>query len=155
MRDRNVRACSARRRSSTGSVAVAETMNRLDGGEAGVDELELFAQPLDVAVDGAVADVRVVGIALAHQLLARLDVAGMAGERAQDLELGDGERHGGPLPRRLIALQVEAQVADVEQALGRLRGVLADEREPAQQHPDARHELAGGERRSEEHTSEL
>jgi hypothetical protein len=43
-------------------------------------------------------------------------------------------------------LQVEAQVADVEQALGRLRGVLADEREPAQQHLDARHELAGGER---------
>ena len=75
---------------------------------------ELPAQPLDVAVDGAVADVGVVGVALLHELLARLDVAGMAHERVQHHELRDGERHGRAVPARGVALQVELERAAAE-----------------------------------------
>jgi hypothetical protein len=41
----------------TVAIAVADAVEGLDLGELVVDDLELLAQPLDVAVDGAVVDI--------------------------------------------------------------------------------------------------
>ena len=51
----------ARRRSAL-AVAIADAVERLDLVELGIDLLELLAQPLDVAVDGAVIDIDVLAI---------------------------------------------------------------------------------------------
>src|SRR5207253_2940953 len=47
--------------------AIAHTVQRFDHVEVVVDRLEFFAQPLDVAVDGAVVDVDLVVISRVHQ----------------------------------------------------------------------------------------
>ena len=136
------------------AVPVAEAVDGLDRVEARIEVQELPAQPLDVAVDRALADVRVLGVALLHELAARLDVAGMAGERLQEQELGDGQRHGGAVPLRGVALQIEDERAAAEDlvvvlfARRRARRRL-EEREAPEQHADARHELAHRERLAE------
>src|SRR6188474_3386573 len=47
--------------------AIADAVQRLDHLEIVVDHLELLAQPLDVAVDGAVVDIDLVVIGRVHQ----------------------------------------------------------------------------------------
>jgi len=44
--------------------------------KSGFESAELLAQPLDMAVDGAVGDESVVGVALVHQLASTLDMPG-------------------------------------------------------------------------------
>src|SRR5215467_6703333 len=78
-------------RASAIPVAVSDTIECLDLDELRIDDLELLAQPLDVAVDGAVVDIDVLAIGGVHQLVAALDVPGAGGERFQDEELGDRE----------------------------------------------------------------
>src|SRR5688500_14880599 len=70
---------------------VPEAVHRFDGVEFFIGLLELPPKPLDVAVDGAVADVSVVRITLARQLLASLHMAGMPDKGMQHHELGHGE----------------------------------------------------------------
>src|SRR6185436_5256671 len=101
---------------------------------------ELFAQPLDVGVDGALADVGVLWVALGDELLAGLDAAGVTGERVEDAELRDGERQRVTLPRRLEAVEVEREVA-CHQNLRWGAGLLA-EGAAAEEHAHARHQLA-------------
>src|SRR5215217_9043421 len=55
--------------------AVADAVERLDHLELVVDDLELLAQPLDVAVDGAVVDIDLVVIGRLHERVAALDDA--------------------------------------------------------------------------------
>src|SRR5579872_5215331 len=49
------------------AVAVSDAIERLDLGELAVDDFELLAQALDVAVDGPVVDVDVLAIGGVHQ----------------------------------------------------------------------------------------
>src|SRR6185312_9581901 len=56
--------------------AVADAVKRLDHFEVVVDHLEFLAQPLDVAVDGAVVDIDLVVIGGIHQRIAALHHAG-------------------------------------------------------------------------------
>src|SRR3954449_3448524 len=74
--------------------AVADAVEGLDHVEGVVDDLELLAQALDVAVDGTVVDIDLVVIGRVHEGVAALDDARALGERLQDQELGDGERDG-------------------------------------------------------------
>src|SRR5207248_1550173 len=81
-------------------------------------------------------------VAVLVELRARLHVAGMADERVQHHELGDGEADGLPFPLDGVALQVELEVADAQRRLGvgpLRRGV---ERGAAEEDLDAREELA-------------
>src|SRR5215510_2276363 len=64
--------------------AIADAVKGLDDVEVVVCLLELLAQPLDVAVDGAVVDVDLVVVGGIHQRVARLDHARTCGERLQD-----------------------------------------------------------------------
>ncbi len=57
------------------AVAISDAIERLDLGEFAVDDLELLAQPLDVAVDRAVVDIDVLAIGGVHQLVAAFDMA--------------------------------------------------------------------------------
>src|SRR5688572_21018225 len=61
--------------SSTFLVAIADAIERLDGIEVVVDHLEFLAQPLDVAVYGAVVHVDLIVICGVHQIVAALDEA--------------------------------------------------------------------------------
>src|SRR5215472_12171578 len=75
--------------SSAIAVTVSDAIQRLDLLEIVVHDLELLAQPLDVAVDGAIIDIDVLAIGGVHQLVAALDMAGTRRERLQDQKLGD------------------------------------------------------------------
>src|SRR5262249_41564086 len=77
---------------------VTDAIKRLDHLEIIVDDLELLAQPLDVAVDGAVVDIDLVVIGRIHQRIAALYDAGTGRKRLQDQEFRDGERHRLVLP---------------------------------------------------------
>src|SRR3954464_1946535 len=98
---------------------IADAIERFDHVEVVVGPLELLAQALDVAVDGAVVDVDLVVVGGIHQRIAALDHAGPARERLQDKELGDRQRDRLVLPRAGMALRVHAQQA----ALQHLGGV--------------------------------
>src|SRR5258706_13455872 len=98
-------------------VAIAHPVHGVDAVELRVDRLELLTDPLDVAVDGALADVVVVRVALARELAARLDVPGVANQRLQHEEFGDGEVDRCPFPADHEAGRVELERAD---ALGLL-----------------------------------
>src|SRR4051794_23418024 len=71
----------------TVAVAVSDAIKRLDLREIVVGRLELLAQPLDVAVDGAVVDVDVFAVGGVHQLVAALDVPRPERQRLEDEEL--------------------------------------------------------------------
>src|SRR5580765_4548115 len=64
--------------------AIADAVQRLDHLEIVVDHLELLAQPLDVAVDGAVVDIDLVVIGGVHQRVAAFHHPGPGRERLQD-----------------------------------------------------------------------
>src|SRR5260221_9958290 len=102
---------------STVAVAVSDAIERLDLGELAVDHLELLAQPLDVAVDGAVVDVDMLAVGGIHQLVAALDVTGPRRQRFEDEELGDGELDVLALPGAEVARRVEQQVATLDHRL--------------------------------------
>src|SRR5918994_128394 len=77
-----------------GAPAISHAVYRLDGVELRVVHGELLANALDVRRDRAFVDDHV---RVAHELVARLDVAGQLRERMDDPEFGDGE-----LDRRLV-----------------------------------------------------
>src|ERR1700761_4464341 len=94
--------------------AVADAVERFDHLEIVVDHLELLAQPLDVAVDGAVVDIDLVVIGRIHQRVAALHHAGTGRERLQDQEFGDGQGHRLVLPGASVALGIHPEQAAVE-----------------------------------------
>src|SRR6476659_4145445 len=55
---------------------VTDAVQRFDHLEVVIDDLELLAQPLDVAVDGAIVDVDLIVIGCVHQGVAALHHAG-------------------------------------------------------------------------------
>src|SRR6185295_888711 len=97
--------------------AVAHAVDALDAVEAGVERHELLADALDVRGDRAVVHHHA---RLAHQLLAVLDVAGMARERVDDPELRQREVDARAAPARDDPLHVEAQRSALDHLL-RLR----------------------------------
>src|SRR3954466_7660461 len=84
--------------------AIADAVERLDHFEVRIGDLELLAQPLDVAVDGAVVDIDLVVIGGVHERVAALHHAGTLRQRLQDQELGHRERDGLALPGAGVAL---------------------------------------------------
>src|SRR5215471_8343852 len=99
--------------------SIADAVERFDHVELVVGTLELLAQPLDVAVDGAVVNVDLIVIGRVHQRVAALDHAGPARQRLQDQELGDRERDRLVLPGAGVALRIHAQEAALKH-LGRV-----------------------------------
>src|SRR6516164_8867247 len=85
---------------------ITDAIERFDHVEVVVGPLELLAQPLDVAVDRAIVHIDLVVVGGIHQRVAALDHAGPAGERLQDQELGDRERHRLVLPGAGVAFRV-------------------------------------------------
>ena len=94
--------------------AVADAVERFDHVEVVVDGLEFLAQPLDVAVDGAVVDIDLVVVGGIHQRVAAFHHAGAGGQRLQDQEFGDGQRDRLVLPGAGVPLRVHAQLAALE-----------------------------------------
>src|ERR1700674_3947800 len=99
--------------------AVADTIERFDHLEVVVHRLELLAQALDVAVDGAVVDVDLVVVGRVHERVPALHHAWPRRQRLQDEELGHRQRHRVALPGAGVAFWVHAQIA----ALKRLRRI--------------------------------
>src|SRR6478672_11809416 len=64
--------------------AIADAVQRFDHVEVVVDRLELLAQPLDVAVDGAVVDVDLVVVGSVHQCIPALYNAWAVGKGVED-----------------------------------------------------------------------
>src|SRR6187401_1002245 len=114
--------------------AIADAVQRLDHLEVVVDDLELLAQPLDVAVDGAVVDIDLVVIGRIHQRVAAFHHTGPRRQRLQDQEFGHGERHRLVLPGAGMTFRIHPQKAAVERARirllrhgGRILGLAAAE----------------------------
>src|SRR3972149_4309816 len=95
-------------------VAIAKSVYRVDGVEFGVDSAELLPEPFHVAIDGALADVGVVRVALLHETAAGLDVARAARERLEQQKLGHRQRQELSLPRGLIAREIQLQLSQRE-----------------------------------------
>src|SRR3546814_10319537 len=68
------------------AVAIADAIERLDLLEAVIDVAELLAQPLDVAVDGAVVDIDGLAVGRVHELVAVLNMARPLRQRLQRSE---------------------------------------------------------------------
>ena len=93
---------------------VAHAVEGLDHFETLVNRLELLAQALDVAVDGAVVHIDLVVIGRIHQGVAALHHARAGGQRLQDQELGDGQGHRLALPGAGMALGVHLELAALQ-----------------------------------------
>ena len=85
--------------------AVADAVERLDHVEVLVGLLELLAQPLDVAVDGAIVDVNLVVVGRIHQRIGGLHHAGSRGQSLQDEELGHRQHDRMVVPMAGVALR--------------------------------------------------
>src|SRR5579871_1810354 len=93
---------------------VTDAIKRLNHLEIVIDDLEFLAQPLDVAVDGAVIDIDLIVIRGIHQRIAAFHNARAGRQRLQDQELGHGQRHRLVLPGTGVALRIHTQQAAVE-----------------------------------------
>src|SRR5277367_2664637 len=86
--------------------AISDAIEGFDHFEFRLDDLELLAQPLDVAVDRAIIDIDLIVVGGIHQCVAALDDTGPGRERLQDQEFGDRQpresrprcRYGAPDP---------------------------------------------------------
>jgi hypothetical protein len=97
--------------------AIADAIERFDHLEIvsrPQSVVELLAQALDVAVDGAVVDIDLIVIGRIHQRVAAFHDAGALRQRLQDQELGDGQRDRLALPGAGVALRVHAQQAALQ-----------------------------------------
>src|SRR3990172_1021603 len=126
-------------------VAIAKAVYRVDGVEFGVDSAELLPEPFHVAIDGALADVGVVRVALLHETTAGLDVARAARERLEQQKLGHRQRQELALPRGLITCEIQLELSERELLL-RLLARFLEEREATEHHFDPREELSHRER---------
>jgi hypothetical protein len=72
--------------------AIADAIERLDHIELDVACPELYAQPLDVTVNGPVVDIHLIVVSCIHQGVAAFHHSRPTGERLQDEKLSDGER---------------------------------------------------------------
>src|SRR5216684_7398458 len=88
--------------------AVADAVQGFDHLEIVVHDLELLAQPLDVAVDGAIVDIDLVVIGRVHQGVAAFHDAGAGGQRLQDQKFRHGQRHRLVLPGAGMTLRIHA-----------------------------------------------
>src|SRR5260221_8822958 len=104
-------------RGSAVAVAISDTIEGFDMRESRVYCLELLAQPLDVAVDGAIVDIDVLAIGAINELVAALNVAGAQRQRLEDEELGDGEIDIDATPAALVPRRVEHELAALHHRL--------------------------------------
>src|SRR5208282_1650331 len=101
---------------------IADAVKRLNHIEFYVACLELFAQPLDVTVDGSVVYIHLVVVGRIHQCVAAFHHPRAAGQRLQNEKLGDRERHRLVLPGAGVAFRVHAQQSALQNlAVGFLR----------------------------------
>src|SRR6516165_577715 len=105
--------------------AISDTIQRFDHIELAVAGFELFAQPFDVTVDGAVIDVNLIVIGRIHQGVAAFHHAGAARQGLQDQKFGYRERHRLVFPGAGVALWIHAQQAALEHLAVRLLGNAA------------------------------
>ena len=105
-----------------------------------VDLPQLGAQRLDVGVHGAVGAVAVVAPGGLQQLLARVDAAGAAQQRAQQAVFAPGQRQRHAVQQDALACKVHLEPTRCAVAQGRRH------RAAPQQRLDARHQLARAER---------
>src|SRR5215813_822010 len=91
--------------------AIADAIERLDHIETLIGLLELLAQALDVAVDGAVVDIDLVVVGRIHQRVAGLHHARAGGERLQDQEFRHRQHHRMVVPMAGVPFRVETQFA--------------------------------------------
>src|SRR6202163_1389760 len=94
--------------------AIAHSVQGLYHFEIVVHDLEFLAQPLDVAVDGAIVDIDLVVIGRVHQGVAAFHDAGARGQRLQDQKFRDRQRHRLVLPSAGVSLRVHAQEPAVQ-----------------------------------------
>src|SRR5919112_1964994 len=95
-------------------VAVARAVDALERTEPGIDGHELLTDPLDVTVNGAIADGRAIRIRVLHQLVAREHYPGATHQRLQQQAFRDRQRHNVLPPGGLQPHRIEVQVADVD-----------------------------------------
>src|SRR3546814_767411 len=107
------------------AVAIADAIERLDLLEAVIDVAELLAQPLDVAVDGAVVDIDGLAVGRVHELVAVLNMARPLRQRLQDQELGHGKADAPALPGAEMARRVQRQLAEHQRGIRHLSGLAA------------------------------
>src|SRR2546430_5746669 len=86
---------------------VSNAVNRSNSPSVFRHALQLVAQVLDVAIDGAVRDDAMIGIQTIEQFVARPHFVGSLSERAQQSKLCGGQRQNDPIECRLVALTVD------------------------------------------------
>src|SRR5271167_4861110 len=94
--------------------AISDAIEGFDHLEFRLDHLELLAQPLDVAVDGAIVDIHLIVIRRVHQRVAALDHAGTCRQGLQNEKLGHRQRYRRIVPSAGMTLRVHLQSAALE-----------------------------------------
>src|SRR5690554_1367326 len=101
-------------RNSAFPIAITDAIKRFDRIEAVIDFLELLAQALDVAVDGAVIHIDLIVISGIHQRIPALHIAGALGKRLKDQKLRDGQHNRLAIPCAGMTLGIEHQLAALQ-----------------------------------------
>jgi len=86
---------------------VAHAADRLDGLGAGGGPAQPGPQPLDGSVNHAQVAIVIITPHLLHQLLAAQDLAGVAGQGVEQVELQGGEVQGNTAPGSLVAGRID------------------------------------------------
>src|ERR1700727_3048089 len=94
--------------------SVADAVEGLDHFEIRLDHLELLAQPLDVAVDGAIVNIHLIVISRIHQSIAALDDTRSGRQRLENKKLRDRQGHRGIVPSAGMTLRIHLQPAAFE-----------------------------------------
>src|ERR1700736_3715877 len=89
--------------------AITHAIEGFDHLEIVIHDLEFLAQPLDVAVDGAVIDIDLIVISRIHQGVAAFYHAGTGGQGLQDQKFGHRQRDRLVLPGAGMTFRVHPQ----------------------------------------------
>ncbi|QTK80156.1 hypothetical protein AT6N2_C2571 [Agrobacterium tumefaciens] len=103
-------------RSSRFAEAISYAIKRFNHIEVAIDQFELLAKALDVAVDGTVVDIDLFVISGIHQRVAAFDNAWPLRQRMQDEEFGHRERHRLTLPGAGVTLLVHGELPAFQRA---------------------------------------
>src|SRR5260370_1501551 len=98
--------------------AVADARNRVDGVRLFGVALDLFAQAVDMGIDGARLDLDFVAPDLSQQFAAAHDLTGLRGQQRQEVELGQRQGDFLALAPYLATVHVDDEAGELEARLG-------------------------------------
>ena len=94
--------------------AIAHAIKRFDAVKGLINLIELLAQPLDVAVNGAIIDIDLIVIGGIHQGIAAFDNAGALGKGLQNQKFSHSQNDRLAVPSAGMAVRIHGKLAALD-----------------------------------------